>query len=155
MTSCIKARKDVNEEQMTFQREQNADELNERQKLKQIFIKKIKNRKNIFRSNDGDVATSSNDNVDYIKLVAKKRTKTKNLKVKRKYFILFERHKRLREFLRNDEIKTQLTQHCRTIEFNESFLTEALKLKRQRIIVDLKFVNLNIYHNKNFKKFKD
>ena len=34
MTSRIKARKDVNEEQTTSQREQNADESNERQKSK-------------------------------------------------------------------------------------------------------------------------
>ena len=32
MTFRIKARKDVNEEQTTFQREQNTNELNERQK---------------------------------------------------------------------------------------------------------------------------
>ena len=88
MTFRIRARKDVNEKQTTFQREQNAEKLNERQKSEQILTEKFKNRKNTFQSNDEDVATSSNNNVDYVKLVAKKRKKTKNLKIKRKYFIL-------------------------------------------------------------------
>ena len=61
----------------------------------------------------------------------------------------------MREFLQNDEIKTQSTQHRKTIEINENLLIEILKLKRQRLIIDLKFTNLNIYHDKSFKKFKD
>ena len=43
MTFCIRTRKDVNEKQMTFQREQNVNELNKRQKLKQIFTEKFEN----------------------------------------------------------------------------------------------------------------
>ena len=155
MTSRIRARKDVNEEQTTFQREQSADELNEHQKSKQTLTKKFENQENIFQSDDEDVATSSSDNVDYVELVAKKRKKTKNLKVKREYLILQERNKRLREFLRNDELKTQSTRRRKTIEIDESFLIEMSKLKRQRLIIDLKFTNLDIYHDKNFKKFKD
>ena len=155
MTFRIRVKKDVNEEQMTFQREQSADELNEHQKLKQILTEKFENWENISRSDDEDIATSSNDNVDYVKLVAKKRKKTKNLKVKKEYFILQKRNRRLRKFLWNDEIKTQLTQRCRTIEINENFLIKISKLKRQRLIIDLKFANLNIYYDKSFKKFKD
>ena len=98
---------------------------------------------------------SSNDTVDYVELVAKKRKKAKNLKIKRKYFILQERNRSLREFLRNDEIKTQLTRRRKTIEINENFLIKVLELKRQRLIIDLKFINLNIYHDKSFKKFKN
>ena len=97
----------------------------------------------------------SNDNINYVELVAKKRKKTKNLKVKKEYFILQKKNKQLREFLRNDEIKTQLTRRCKTIEIDESFLIKTSELKRQRLIIDLKFINLNIYHNKSFKKFKD
>ena len=155
MTFRIKTRKDVNEEQTTSQREQSANESNEHQKSEQTFTKKFENRENIFRSDDEDVATSSNDNVDYVELVAKKRKKTKNLKVKREYFILQERNKRLRESLRDDEIKTQSTRRRRTIKIDENFLTETSELKRQRSIIDLKFTNLNIYHDKSFKKFKD
>ena len=48
MTSRIRARKDVNEEQTTSQRKQNADESYERQKSEQIFTEEFENRKNIF-----------------------------------------------------------------------------------------------------------
>ena len=41
------------------------------------------------------------------------------------------------------------------IKIDENFLTEVSELKRQRLIIDLKFTNLNIYHDKNFKKFKN
>ena len=61
----------------------------------------------------------------------------------------------MREFLRDDEIKTQLTQRCRTIEIKKNLLTEASELKRQRLIINLKFTNLDIYHDKSFKKFKN
>ena len=43
MTSRIKVKKDVNEKQTTSQREQNANESHERQKLKQILTKKFEN----------------------------------------------------------------------------------------------------------------
>ena len=78
MTFRIRARKDINEEQTTFQREQSADELNEHQKSKQTLTKKFENRENIFRSDDENVATSLSDNVDYVEFIAKKRKKTKN-----------------------------------------------------------------------------
>ena len=61
----------------------------------------------------------------------------------------------MRKLLRDNEIKTQLTRRRKTIEINESFLTEVLELKRQRLIIDLKFINLDIYHDKSFKKFKN
>ena len=43
MTFRIRARKDVNEEQTTSQREQNADKLNKRQKSKHILIENFEN----------------------------------------------------------------------------------------------------------------
>ena len=61
----------------------------------------------------------------------------------------------MQEFLQNNEIKTQLTQRRKTIKINENLLTEISKLKRQRLIIDLKFINFNIYHDKSFKKFKN
>ena len=51
-------------------------------------MKKFENRKNIFRNDNDDIVTSSNDDVDYVEFVVKKKTKTKNLKIKKKYFIL-------------------------------------------------------------------
>ena len=51
-------------------------------------MKEFENRKNISRNDNDDVVMSSSDNVDYIKLVVKEKIKTKNLKIKKKYFIL-------------------------------------------------------------------
>ena len=48
MTSRIRAKKNVNEKQMTFQREQSANESNKHQKSKQTLTEKFENRKNIF-----------------------------------------------------------------------------------------------------------
>ena len=51
-------------------------------------MRKFENRENIFQSNIDDVVTLLNDDVDYVQLAAKKKTKIKNLKVKKEYFIL-------------------------------------------------------------------
>ena len=77
------------------------------------------------------------------------------MKNKREYFILQKRNRRLQKSLQNNEIKTQSTRRRRTIEINENLLIKILKLKRQRLIIDLKFINFNIYHDKSFKKFKN
>ena len=48
MTSDIKTKKNENEKQALFQRDENANESKNRQKLKQILMRKFENRKNIF-----------------------------------------------------------------------------------------------------------
>ena len=48
MTFDIKAKKNENEKQTSSQRDKNADELKNRQKLKQILMKEFENRENIF-----------------------------------------------------------------------------------------------------------
>ena len=48
MTSDIKTKKNKNEKQALFQQNENANKLKNRQKSKQILIKKFKNRENIF-----------------------------------------------------------------------------------------------------------
>ena len=48
MTSDIKTKKNKNEKQTLFQRDENANELKNRQKSKQILMKKFENRKDIF-----------------------------------------------------------------------------------------------------------
>ena len=96
MTSGIRAKKDGNEEQMHFQRGENTNESKNRQESKQTLLKKFKNREGSSQNNNEDVATLLSDEVDYTKLAAKERAKTKNLKVKREYFIL---QKRNRQFL--------------------------------------------------------
>ena len=48
MTFDIKTKKNENEKQMSFQRDKNADKSKNRQKSKQILMKKFENRENIF-----------------------------------------------------------------------------------------------------------
>ena len=93
-------------------------------------MKEFENRKNIFRNDNDDIIMLSNDNVDYVKLVVKKRTKTKNLKVKRKYFILQEKNKRFLKSIKDDEIETSSTRCRKITKINENFLIKILKLKR-------------------------
>ena len=118
-------------------------------------MKKFKNWENIFRSDNDDVVMSSNDNVDYTEFVVKEKAKTKNLKVKRKYLILQERNKQFLKSIKNDKIETSSTRRRKITEIDENFLAKVSKLKRQRSTIDLKSANLNIYNDKNFKKFKN
>ena len=97
----------------------------------------------------------SNDDVDYVELVAKKRTKTKNLKVKKEYFILQKRNKRFLKSIKNDEVETSSTWRRKITEIDENLFAKTLKLKRQRSTINLKSTNLDIYNDKNFKKFKN
>ena len=47
-----------------------------------------------------------------------------------------------------------LTQRRRIIKIDEN-LAKVLELKRQRLIIDLKSTNFDIYNDKSFKKFKN
>ena len=116
---------------------------------------KFENRENIFRSDNDDVVTSSNDNVDYIEFVVKKKVKTKNLKAKKEYLILQKRNKRFLKSIKNDEIETSLTRRRRITKVDENLFIKVSKLKRQCSTIDLKSTNLNIYNDKSFKKFKN
>ena len=118
-------------------------------------MKKFENWEDIFQNDNNDVVTSSNDDVDYVKLVVKEKTKTKNLKVKRKYLILQKRNKRLLKLIKNDEVETSSTRRRKIIKIDENFLVKVLKLKRQRLTINLKLTNLDIYNDKSFKKFKN
>ena len=155
MTFDIKTKKDENKKQALSQRGENANKSKNHQKSRQILMRKFENRENIFRNNNDDVVTLSNDNVDYAELVVKEKTKTKNLKVKKKYLILQKRNKRFLKSIRNDEIETSSTRHRKITKIDENFLAKASKLKRQRLTIDLKSTNLDIYNNKSFKKFKN
>ena len=155
MTSDIKTKKNENEKQTSFQRDKNANELKNRQKSKQTLMKKFKNRKDIFRNDNDDVTTSFNDNVDYVEFVVKKKAKTKNLKIKRKYLILQKRNKRFLKSIKNDKIKTSSTRRRRITKIDENLFAKTLKLKRQHSTINLKSTNLDIYNDKSFKKFKN
>ena len=155
MTFDIRAKKDKNEKQTSFQRGESADESKNHQKSKQILMKKFENRKNIFRNNNDDVVTLSNDNVDYVELIVKEKAKTKNLKVKKEYFILQKKNKRFLKSIKNDEVEAPLTRRRRITKIDENLFAKTLKLKRQRSTINLKSTNLDIYNDKSFKKFKN
>ena len=155
MTFDIKTKKNENKKQMSFQRDKNANELKNHQKLKQILMKEFKNRENIFWNDNDDVVTSLNDNVDYVKFVVKKKTKIKNLKIKKKYFILQKRNKWFLKSIKDDKIETSSTRRRKITKIDKNLFAKTLKLKRQRSTIDLKSTNLDIYNNKSFKKFKN
>ncbi len=72
----------------------------------------------------------NNNKVDHAKLVVKKRAKTKNLEVKRKYFILQKRNKRLQKSIRNNKVTSQ-KQRCKYINnANKDSFDNVFALKR-------------------------
>ena len=115
---------------MSFQRGENANELKNHQKLKQILMRKFENREDIFQNDNNDVVTSSNDNVNYVELVVKKKAKTKNLKIKKEYLILQERNKRFLKSIKNDEVEMSSTRRRKITEVDENCLIKVSKLKR-------------------------
>ena len=119
------------------------------------MIRKFKNQENIFRSDNDDVIMLLSDNVDYVELAVKKKTKTKNLKVKKEYFILQKRNRRFLKSIKNDEVEASSTRRRRITEIDENLFIKISKLKRQRSTIDLKLTNLDIYNDKSFKKFKN
>ncbi len=81
---------------MLLQSLSNVSKILDRQQSKQTFAKKLANELDSQIENNTSTLLSRNNNkVDYAKLVAKKRAKTKNLETKREYLILQERNKRL------------------------------------------------------------
>ena len=70
-----------------------------------------------------------NDNINYIRFIAKK-IKIKNLKVKKKYFILQKKNKRFLKLIKNDKIKTLSTQRHKIIKINKNLFAKNFKLKQ-------------------------
>ena len=93
-------------------------------------MKEFDNWEDIFQNNNDDVITLLNDDVNYIKLVAKEKTKTKNLKVKKKYFILQEKDRRFLKLIKNNEIETSSMRHRKIIKIDKNFLAKVSKLKQ-------------------------
>ena len=52
-------------------------------------------------------------------------------------------------------MKTLSTQRRKIIKIDEDFLIKISESKQQRLIINLKFANLDIYYDKIFKKFKN
>ena len=95
------------------------------------------------------------DDVDYVELVVKEKIKTKNLKIKKEYFILQKKNKQFLKSIKNDEVETSSTRRRKITKIDENFFAKTLKLKQQHSIIDLKSTNLDIYNDKSFKKFKN
>ena len=93
-------------------------------------MKKFENRKNIFRSDNDDIIILLNNNVNYVELAVKKKTKTKNLKIKKEYLILQKRNKRFLKLIKNDKVETSSTRRRKIIKIDENFFTKVSKLKR-------------------------
>ena len=98
---------------------------------------------------------SENDAVDYTALVEKKRTRNKNLKLKRKYQILLKKNKRLQTSFRNDEVSVSIRRRRNAVRASNNFFDETSQFKRQRSVAELKSANLNLYYDKSYKEFKD
>ena len=98
---------------------------------------------------------SENDVVDYIALIEKKRTRNKNLKIKKEYQILLKKNKRLQIFIWENKVQTLTKRKRNIVSTNDDFSNEILQFKRQRSIIELKSTNLNLYYDKSYKKFKD
>ena len=77
------------------------------------------------------------------------------MKVKRKYFILKKKNKRLLKLINNHEIKILFTRSRKFIKINKNFIMKISKLKQQHLTINLKLTNLNIYNYKNLKEFKN
>ena len=64
----------------------------------------------------------------------------KNIKInsnKEKYSILQKKNKWLRKLLQDNKVRTLLMQYFKTIKIDENLFIKILKLKQQRLIIDL------------------
>ena len=86
----------------------NTDKIFDRQQSRQTLIEELTDKLDFQIENNASILSSRNNNeVDYAKLVVKKRAKTKNLEVKREHLILQKRNKRLQESIRDDKVASQ------------------------------------------------
>ena len=154
MISDIKDRRKKNDDDELSEHLQDA-EIAIRQKSNVILEKIIQSET---RNNNEKIFIhefSKNNAVDYTALVKKKQAQNKNLKVKRKYQILFKRNKRLQIFFQNDKISVSIRSKRNVVSMNNNFFDEISQFKRQRSVAELKLTNLNFYYHKNYKKFKN
>ena len=98
---------------------------------------------------------SENDAVDYTALVKKKRARSKNLKIKKEYQILLKRNKRLQTSFRDDEVSVSFKRKRNVVRTSDDSFDKISQFKHQRLIVELKSTNLNLYCDKSYKVFKN
>ena len=103
MMSSIKNRKRKNDDDELSEHFQNAEFI-VRQKSNIIIEKTIQSETKNNNKKNSNHEFNENDVVDYATLVKKKRTRNKNLKVKKEYQILLKKNKRLQTFIRENKI---------------------------------------------------
>ena len=115
-------------------------------------------------SNTRISASDSDNNVDYKVLTKTKYKKQKRLQAKREYKIAITKIKQLKISLtiekttliqRRNRVRKTFEKNLNNFEifFDFSFEKEIRSLKKQRFSFALKSVNLNLYIEKNFKKY--
>ena len=61
----------------------------------------------------------------------------------------------MQTFIRRNKVQTLTKCKRNVVSTSDNFLNKTFQFKRQRLIVELKLMNLNLYYDKNYKKFKD
>ena len=121
--SSIKNRKRKNNDDGLSKHSQDA-EIVIRQELKVFLGKTIQSKMKNDNEKTFSHEFSNNDVVNYIALVEMKRTRSKNLEVKRKYQILLKRNKRLQIFFRDDKINISIRRRRSAVLTNNNFLNK-------------------------------
>ena len=154
MMSSIKGRRRENDDDELSEHFQNA-EIIIRQESDVTFEKTIQFKRRNDNKKIFNYKFSENDAVDYTALVEKKRTRSKNLKIKKENQILLKRNKRLQIFFQNNKISVSIRRKCNVARASDNFFDEIFQFKCQRSVAELKSTNLNFYYNKNYKEFKN
>ena len=154
MMSDIKDKRKRNDDDEQSKHLQDAEFVT-RQESNVIIEKTIQSETRDNNEKDSSHEFSENDAVDYVALVEKKRARSRNLEIKKKYQILLKKNKRLQTFIRKNEVQTSTKRKRNVASASDDSLNETSQFKRQRSIVELKSTNLNLYYDKNYKKFKD
>ena len=68
---------------------------------------------------------------------------------------MLKKNKKLQTFIRENKVEMSTKRKRNVASANDNFLNKTSQFKRQRSIIELKSTNLNLYYNKNYKKFKD
>ena len=103
MMSNIKDKRRENDDDEQSKHSQNAKSVT-RQKSNVIIEKTTQSETKDDNEENSNHEFNENDAVDYVALIEKKRTRNKNLKVKKEYQILLKKNKRLQIFIRKIEI---------------------------------------------------
>ncbi len=124
---------------------------------RELLNKKYSNFDNKFLiKNKLETNTSSifnNFEINYKTLLKKKKEKSKQFAVKRKYQLFLRENQKLQILLQNNKISILFTrQRCVVSSKNNILKNNKLFLKKQKSILNLRSFYLDNYYRKNFKK---